>query len=224
MKFQSHEQGNMMLNALVVVALFVIAYVWYANQPTQEASEVTEENETIEMSEDNTDAIETENVATEVVNTLQNIVPKNTKANEEKNLSNDPVPTPLNSVLLSETETGNFVTIGYANLTRPGFIAIYKVNSNSETILVGQTDLLPPTIITNLKIEINTVIAEDQTIVAVLHQDDGDGIFKFPESDPYLKNADGMIVSDVDVVDVRFEREAKGLRDQINTYLERNFE
>jgi hypothetical protein len=220
MKFYRNEKGNIILNTLIVVSLFALAYVWYAKQPDTGNLQVVT-NEALEQ-ESETVTNDQGGLAEDVVSTFQNIGAKAVGNNEQQLEKEESVPAPLNSVILAETETGNFVTIAYANLTQPGFIALYKVNSNSETLPIGHTDLLPPTIISNLKLEINTVVAEKQTIVAVLHQDDGDGVFEFPESDPYLKNGD-FIVSDVDVVEIRAEREAKNLKAQIDTYLENNF-
>lgn len=222
MKFYRNEKGNIIFNTLIVVALFALAYVWYAKQPETDGLQVVTDETQEQEAESETTPEGQGDLAEDVVSTFQNIGAKAVGTNEQQIEKEESVPAPLNSIVLAETDTGNFVTIAYANLTQPGFIAVYKVNSNSETLPIGHTDLLPPAIISNLKLEINTVVAEKQTIVAVLHQDDGDGVFEFPESDPYLKNGD-FIVSDVDVVEIRAEREAKNLKAQIDTYLENNF-
>lgn len=221
MKFNRKQTGNIIFNILIVVALFAIAYVWYANrsEPAVHTDSVVRESgeENIE-----TEGNQKPSTAETFVSNIKNLGTNSIETSADETTEDEPTPAPLNSVLLTEADSGNFVTIAYANLTQPGFIAIYKVNSNSETLPIGHTDLLPPTIISNLKLELETVIAEKQTIVAVLHQDDGDGVFEFPESDPYLKNGD-FIVSDVDVVEIRSEREEKNLKDQIDKYLEANF-
>lgn len=221
MKFNRKQTGNITFNILIVVALFAIAYFWYANRPEPPIhidSIVQESGEGDTEGEEN----QIPSTAENVVSNIRDLSQKNIGASANYTAEDEPLPTPLNSVLLTETDSGNFVTIAYANLTQPGFIAIYKVNSNSETLPIGHTDLLQPTIISNLKLELDTVIAEKQTIVAVLHQDDGDGVFEFPESDSYLKNGN-FIVSDVDVVEIRAEREEKNLKDQIDKHLEANF-
>jgi len=219
MKYSKKEAGNIIYNTLIVVALFAIAYFWYAKQPEPSLTEMNED-EQIEgvVTEENQNSPE----GNEVFSNINNLVTKSVGTSEKETTEQEPVPSPLNSIMLAETDSGNFATITYANLTQPGYIAIYKVNSSSETVPIGHTDLLPASIISNLKIELGTVTAEKQTIVAVLHQDDGDGLFEFPESDSYLKNG-GFIVSDVDVVEIPAEREAKNLKDQVDRYLENNF-
>ena len=129
-----------------------------------------------------------------------------------------------NSVILAENETGNFATIASANFTDDGYVAVYKVNSQGETTLMGNTDLLEAGMHTNVSVQLNTVVAEGETIVAVMHQDDGDGEFEFPESDFYLGNSTSAIVSDVDVVDTPFAEEASELQDQVETTLEASAE
>ncbi len=217
MKYFKNEAGNIVVNLLLVVVLFTIAYVWYDNQPEVQPSKTKDELPAEELAENQNSPTQSE-----VIPNIKNLGVKSEEVPANQNVQPEPTPAPLNSVVLTENETGNFVTIAYANLTQPGFIAIYRINSQNKTAPIGHTDLLSPKIITNLKLQLDTQIAKGQTIVAVLHKDDGDGEFEFPESDPYVKNGE-FIVSDVDVVDVRPEREAKNLKNQIDTYFESSF-
>ncbi len=131
-------------------------------------------------------------------------------------------PTPINenSVTLGETETGNFVTVSSATLLRPGYVVIYRVNSQGTVSVIGNSDLLSTGTHTNLRLQLDSIIAKEQTVVAVLHEDDGDGEFEFPESDFYLGNANMRIANDVDVVDVSAGNEPALLREQVVQYLE----
>lgn len=133
------------------------------------------------------------------------------------------VTTAQNSVDLAENETGNFADISQATLTKSGYVVLYKTNSNGESAIIGHSDLLTAGTHSNLRIQI-TPIAYKQAIVAVLHQDDGDGKFEFPGADKYLVNSDATIVSDIDVVDVTGDaKEDAVLKSQVNTYLENHF-
>ena len=125
-----------------------------------------------------------------------------------------------NSVVLTENSTGNFATIARATFLAPGYVAIYKVNSQGDTSPLGNTGLLEMGVHTNVRVQLDTIVAEGETIVAVMHEDDGDGEFEFPESDFYLGNSTSAIASDVDVVDVAFEDEAEELQEQVETTLE----
>ena len=125
-----------------------------------------------------------------------------------------------NNVVLTENSTGNFATIATATFLQPGYVAIYKVNSQGDTTSLGNTALLEMGTHTNVRVQLDTIVAEGETIVAVMHEDDGDGEFEFPESDFYLGNSTSAIVSDVDVVDVAFAEEAAELQAQVETTLE----
>lgn len=125
-----------------------------------------------------------------------------------------------NAIVLAENETGNMVTIASATLTQQGFVALYKVNSNGATTLVGNTDVLEAGTHANIDVQANTVIAEGETIVGVLHADDGDGEFEFPETDFYLAQGSSVVVADVDVVDVAPADEAAELQGQVEAFLE----
>jgi hypothetical protein len=129
-----------------------------------------------------------------------------------------------NRVVLAETLTGNFATIAQANLTKPGYVVIYRVNSNGESAVLGHSDLLKAGAHSNLSIQLDSPVAVRQAVVAVLHEDDGDSKFEYPDSDGYLVNAGSMLASDIDVVDVTSaEAESKVLEAQTAAFLENNF-
>jgi hypothetical protein len=125
-----------------------------------------------------------------------------------------------NSVVLAENETGNVAKVAEVTLTQPGFVAVYNVNSQGDTTLLGTSDLLTAGTHTDVTVQLDSVIARNQTLVATLHADDGDGKFEFPDSDFYLANGTTAIVSDVDVVDVAAANEDAQLQKQVETQLE----
>lgn len=132
-------------------------------------------------------------------------------------------PTPQNSVLLGEVPEGNIITVAEATLVKPGFVALYRINSNGDSALVGNSDLLSAGAHHMISIQLRNLAVKRQAMVAVLHEDDGDGKFEFPESDPYLKNGP-LLSNDIDVVGVsRTDREARILETQVEAYLETNF-
>lgn len=131
--------------------------------------------------------------------------------------------TPANRVVLAENETGNFANIAQATLTESGFVVVYKVNSRGETTYLGNTDTLEAGTYSDLSVQLDTVVADEETIVAVLHADNGDGEFE-AGSDAYLGNADMPVVSDVDVIDTAFENESVELQSQVEAYIEAEME
>ncbi len=127
----------------------------------------------------------------------------------------------LNAVYLGEVESGNAVSVASATLNRPGYIVLYRINSQGDSRMLGHSDLLSGTVF-NTKVRLDQLIVDDQALVAVLHEDDGDGSFDNP-GDGYLTN-DGQLVSDIDVVGTqRNYRESTTLERQVQMYLENNF-
>jgi hypothetical protein len=124
-----------------------------------------------------------------------------------------------NSVTLAENETGNFAVIATAQLSEPGYVAIYKANSNGQTSYLGSTALLEAGVHTNVSVQLATIVAREETIVAVLHSDNGDGEFE-AGSDAYMGTAAAPVVTDVDVVDIDFDDEAESLQEQVEAYIE----
>ena len=130
-------------------------------------------------------------------------------------------PQAVNSIVLQDTESGNFVVVDSAQLLKQGYVVIYHANSNSQTDIVGHSDLLSVGVHKNLRIQLDSPIAKEQNVIAVLHEDNGDKKFEFPGPDLYLGNATSRFVSDVDIVDVAFNKEPAILDSQIEVYLDR---
>jgi hypothetical protein len=143
-----------------------------------------------------------------------------TTPNNGGDSTNTPV-TPSNQLVLAENEGGNIVTIAYAQLTEPGYVALFRMNSQSDVALIGSSDLLQPGEYTNLTIQLSSVAVEGQNMAGVLYSDDGDEEFTYTEGDVYLTNGT-TFVSDVDVIGVDPEDEAEELSRQIDNYLEAN--
>lgn len=140
------------------------------------------------------------------------------------NGTNDTTAGQQNSVVLGEVEGGNIITVSQATLTKPGYVVLYRVNSNGEGAVAANSELLSVGTHSNVQIQLDSPAVERQAIVAVLHEDDGDETFEYPESDMYLVNADAQVVNDIDVVGVsRTDQESKILEAQIRTFIENNF-
>ncbi len=123
-------------------------------------------------------------------------------------------------VNLAENVTGNFAVVTNAKLAKAGYVVIYRVNSNSDSEVLGNSALLTAGTHNNIRIQLSEVASKQQSLIAVLHEDDGDGTFEFPTSDFYLSNATERVVMDADIVDVSGESERVLLDAQVSTFLE----
>jgi hypothetical protein len=84
---------------------------------------------------------------------------------------------------------GFFVTIPGATLAQPGFVTLHRVDAAGELVVVpvaGVSEWLPAGSHQNVTVRIfdDQVVAVGETVFAMLHHDDGDMRYTFPESDP----------------------------------------
>ena len=126
-----------------------------------------------------------------------------------------------NFVLLHENDTTKILDVATVALDRPGYVVIYKINSLGKIRMVGHTDLLKAGTYADFTITLTSIAAKNQTVIAILHEDDGDGVFEYPESDSYILEND-IIVSDIDIIEATGTREQETLKKNLAEYLEEN--
>lgn len=124
-----------------------------------------------------------------------------------------------NKVILGDVKSGSFINVQEAILSAPGYIVLFRVNSKGQTDMIGHSALLSRGIHINTQIQINTVVAYQQQVVALLVKDNGYGTFQFPVASTYLATTAGDIASDISVVGVaRVSNESKALGVSLETY------
>ncbi len=124
-----------------------------------------------------------------------------------------------NAIVLPQLESSSIVTVATARLAKPGYIVIYRTDSQERTQLIGYSELLAPGYYTNVQVQVTSGVVKKQVVTAVLHEDDGDEKFEFPTSDFYLKNG-SRLVYDEDVVDVPVVDEAGLINSSIDARLQ----
>lgn len=95
---------------------------------------------------------------------------------------------------------GVFVTLERVTLTQPGFVVLHAQTEEGELRglpVLGASGPLPA----GTHEEVTIRLAEDQvplvgdTAYAMVHVDDGDGVYRFPESDPpFMQGGDVLVV------------------------------
>ncbi len=192
--------NKILLGALVVVILIAVGVFFFGDDTNTEMPSIT--------------------VPTQQATTTDT-ANQNTQQNNAGTNTATPEVTPSNQLVLAENEGGNTITVAYAQLTQPGYVALFRMNSQSNVTFVGSSDLLAPGEYTNLTIQLSSLAVEGQNMAGVLYADDGDETFTYTEGDTYLTNGTAF-VSDVDVIGVDPEDEAEELSRQIDNYLEAN--
>lgn len=124
-------------------------------------------------------------------------------------------------VALQENESGDVINISSATLTEPGFIAVYRVDDNGDTTLIGNSEHLMVGSYSEMQIQLDSAVTSDETVAAVLHADsDDDRSFGYPESDGYMGNNSVPTISDIDIIDVEPTNESETRKAQVEAYLE----
>jgi hypothetical protein len=91
-----------------------------------------------------------------------------------------------------DQEDDGTVTISRVTLVKPGFVIIHKANAQGRpATVIGHSDLLKGEN-TNVNIELNEPVSAGDLLFAILHVDDGDGVYNFPQSDPPLRDKNGF--------------------------------
>lgn len=77
-----------------------------------------------------------------------------------------------------------------------GFVVVHRVTEDGETgDVIGVSRYLEPGVTENLVVDLNEgeTVEVDETVVAMLHADDGDGVWN-PETDMSLTDDEGNII------------------------------
>jgi len=152
----------------------------------------------------------------------------NNKTDEELNQDNRATTTNTSveqrltrsAVVLEENEPGEEAEIKSAALSQSGFIVIFTTSTTSTDGSVrGVSNLLSAGTYSDLTIQLERATVAEETLVAVLFADDGNGVFDMGQ-DPYLSNQNLIIVSDVDVVGTSRGDEPEILDQQIELFIE----
>jgi hypothetical protein len=129
-----------------------------------------------------------------------------------------------NAVVLAENEAGGTATVRSATLTHAGFVGIFVVSTSTEddlqTDLRGTSRFLSAGTYNDLAVDLSSDVKDNDTLIAVLFSDNGNGLFNAGGVDPYLGNFNLPIVSDADVVGVASEDEPEILSQQVELYIE----
>ncbi len=126
-----------------------------------------------------------------------------------------------NALVLGDNDNGKAVKVTYARLDKPGFVVLYKMNSQSDVAYIGSSELLLPGEYSDFSIPVNSALAKEQIITGVLYADEGNGEFNYPDEDFYLTN-NYEVVTDIDVIQVDNEDESEEILEQAKAYVEAN--
>ncbi len=100
-----------------------------------------------------------------------------------------------NRIVMSDQYPGNVVYLSSVQLTKPGWVVIHKDNKGQPGDIIGSAHF-DAGINAGGKITLSGSTVEGGTYYAMIHSDDGDGIFNAAKDLP-LKDARGNIIMHV---------------------------
>ncbi|MCA9353696.1 hypothetical protein KC842_02385 [Candidatus Nomurabacteria bacterium] len=112
-----------------------------------------------------------------------------------------------NAVILADQKPGMAATVSYAKLAQPGFIIIYKTDTETNTKkVVGTSALLPAGENFNVEVTLTEETTSGDSISAELTADDGDGEYSEETDTPVLDgeeavSSDGEISEDAPAIE-----------------------
>jgi len=85
-------------------------------------------------------------------------------------------------------------TIKEVRLQHAGYVVIHQSENGSAGSIVGHSGLLQPGVHTNVKVAIDPIVIGQNKLFAMVHVDNGDGIYNFPPDDVSVK-VNGEVVA-----------------------------
>lgn len=98
-----------------------------------------------------------------------------------------------NAVNVESQKPGTEVIVGTVILENPGYVVIHEDANEAPGSVIGNSNLLA-TRNDDVVVELERQSKAGETLYAMLHTDDGDGIYEFPGDDVPLKDEAGKII------------------------------
>lgn len=98
-----------------------------------------------------------------------------------------------NLILVLDQKPGNSVHINQVIIEKNGYLSIHEDKNGGFGDIIGTSTLLPEGSSQNFDIILNKTMSNGQKFYAMLHADDGDGVFD-PAKDLPLKDEQGNIM------------------------------
>jgi len=102
-------------------------------------------------------------------------------------------PVVTDGVLASNQAAGDIVAVESAVFTKPGYIVIHQDAEGSPGPVIGNSDLLSGSN-QNVSVTLSRASLVGENLYAMLHFDNGDGVYEFPGDDLPARDAEGNVV------------------------------
>lgn len=134
----------------------------------------------------------------------QNIPPPKTVILPTMPLLAKELPVDIN---INEYPPGKQVTVGEVFLDQPGYVVIYETlpenaSGQKPTAIIGFSTILPSGRSENIRVPLVRTVRIGESLTAMLHRDDGNGIPNIPGSDEPILREGGAFVIKTFIIEV----------------------
>ncbi|OGH73908.1 MAG: hypothetical protein A3C90_02730 [Candidatus Magasanikbacteria bacterium RIFCSPHIGHO2_02_FULL_51_14] len=107
-----------------------------------------------------------------------------------------PVGTPTRNNLVEGTNqpSGMSANVAHVALGTSGYVVIHENANGGPGAVLGASALLSAGVHNNVSVTLKRESKAGETLYAMLHEDDGDGVYAFPDEDMPIKDANGKVV------------------------------
>jgi len=96
-----------------------------------------------------------------------------------------------NAIYVAEQLPSQIVSVALALLANPGFVVVHEDRAGAPGRILGQSAMLGAGETKNLSIALSRSTTDGETLYAMLHFDDGDGVFDAAKDKPVLDSVSG---------------------------------
>ena len=105
------------------------------------------------------------------------------------------------SLVVPEQAGGNEIFIERAVLSNAGYVVIHREKDGDPGEIIGVSEFLPEGTRENFLMSIDEEAVEGDTLFAMIHIDDGDGVFDENLDIPLVDDKDNMVLAKFIIVD-----------------------
>lgn len=98
-----------------------------------------------------------------------------------------------NAIYVSDAKPAASLRVGFSILAGGGYVVVHEDREGKPGAIIGNSDMLSQGESRNFEVALSRKSVDTETLYAMLHSDNGDGIFN-PADDPPIKDDQGNVV------------------------------
>ncbi|OHA46623.1 MAG: hypothetical protein A3A80_02040 [Candidatus Terrybacteria bacterium RIFCSPLOWO2_01_FULL_44_24] len=98
-----------------------------------------------------------------------------------------------NAIYVSEQKPSDIVVVDFVDVSGGGFVVIHESVGETAGAIIGNSNMLAPGATEKIQITLTRPTQDGEELIAMLHNDNGDGVFHMADDHP-LRDAAGNIM------------------------------